>query len=50
MLFFEGKLQYIGSSSNLNQRIRNNLFSGNRESHTLINKLCVKRMGRVKSC
>lgn len=41
MLFFEGELQYIGSSGNLNKRIRTNLISGNRKSHTLINKLCV---------
>lgn len=43
MLFFEGELQYIGSSGNLNARIRTNLISGNRESHTLINKLCELR-------
>lgn len=43
MLFFEGELQYIGSSGNLNRRIRANLLGGNRESHTLINKLCVLR-------
>jgi excinuclease UvrABC nuclease subunit len=43
MLFFEGKLQYIGSSGNLNDRIRTNLLSGNRKSHTLINKLCELR-------
>ena len=47
MLFFEGKLQYIGSSGNLNNRIRANLLSGNRESHTLINKLCVLRKWSV---
>jgi len=47
MLFFEGELQYIGSSGNLNQRIRGNLLSGNRESHTLINKLCVLRKWNV---
>ena len=41
IIFFEGKLQYIGSSGNLFARIRNNLINGNRESHTLINKLCV---------
>jgi len=43
MLFFEEKLQYIGSSGNLIERIRTNLLSGNRESHTLINKLCALR-------
>lgn len=40
MLFFEGKLQYIGFSGNIKERIRNNLLNGDRESHTLINKLC----------
>ena len=40
MLFFDGQLQYIGSSGNLNERIRANLIRGNRNSHTLINKLC----------
>lgn len=49
MLFFEGKLQYIGSSGNLNQRIRTNLLSGNRESHTLINKLCDLRRWDVSN-
>lgn len=49
MLFFEGKLQYIGSSGNLNKRIRTNLLSGNRESHTLINKLCELRNWDVSS-
>ena len=43
IIFFEGKLQYIGSSGNLFVRIRNNLINGNRESHTLVNKLCVLR-------
>ena len=43
IIFFEGKLQYIGSSGNLFARIRNNLINGNRESHTLVNKLCVLR-------
>lgn len=43
MLFFEGHLQYVGSSGNLNERIKTNLLSGNRESHTLINKLCELR-------
>ncbi len=41
LVFFEGKLQYIGSSGNLFVRIRKNLINGNRESHTLVNKLCV---------
>ena len=40
MLFFDGELQYTGSSENLNQRIKTNLIQGNREPHTLINKLC----------
>jgi len=48
MLFFEGKLQYIGSSGNLGERIGINLLSGNRESHTLINKLCELRSWNVK--
>ena len=43
MLFFEGDLQYVGSSKNLYKRIRNNLLSGNEKSHTLINKLCKLR-------
>ncbi|MDQ1281443.1 MAG: hypothetical protein QG670_2708 [Thermoproteota archaeon] len=43
MIFFEEKLQYIGSSGNLFTRIRNDLINGNRESHTLINKLCFLR-------
>lgn len=43
MIFFEEKLQYIGSSGNLFIRIRNNLINGNQKSHTLINKLCVLR-------
>lgn len=43
MIFFEEKLQYIGSSGNLFARIRNDLINGNRESHTLINKLCFLR-------
>jgi hypothetical protein len=47
MLFFEEKLQYIGSSGNLNERIRANLLGGNRESHTLINKLCKLRKWSV---
>jgi len=40
MLFFAGELKYIGSSGNLKKRLRTNLISGNRKSHTLINKLC----------
>jgi excinuclease UvrABC nuclease subunit len=40
MVFFEEKLQYIGSSTNLHERIRTNLVSGDRQAHTLINKLC----------
>jgi len=40
MIFFNGKLQYIGSSGNLKERINTNLLSGDREAHTLINKLC----------
>jgi len=47
MLSFEGELQYIGSSGNLNERIRSNMLSGNRESHTLINKLCELRKWSV---
>jgi len=43
MIFFEGKLQYIGSSGDLNHRIKTTLLSGNRKSHTLINKLCELR-------
>ncbi|MCJ7633002.1 hypothetical protein MUP77_11505 [Candidatus Bathyarchaeota archaeon] len=43
LLFFEGKLQYIGSAGNLFARIRNNLINGNRDSHTLVNKLCILR-------
>lgn len=43
MISFEGKLQFIGSSGNLFVRIRNSLINGNRESHTLINKLSVLR-------
>ena len=39
MIFFEEKLQYVGSSGNLFVRIKNDLTNGNRESHTLINKL-----------
>jgi excinuclease UvrABC nuclease subunit len=48
MLFFEGKLQYIGSSGNLNDRIRTTLLSGDRESHTLINKMCELKKWDVK--
>jgi hypothetical protein len=40
MIFFNGKLQYIGSSGNLKERIKTNLLSGDKEAHTLINKLC----------
>jgi hypothetical protein len=40
MIFFNGKLQYIGSSGNLKERINTNLLSGDKEAHTLINKLC----------
>jgi hypothetical protein len=40
MIFFNGKLQYIGSSENLKERIKTNLLSGDKEAHTLINKLC----------
>jgi excinuclease UvrABC nuclease subunit len=40
MIFFNKELQYIGSSGNLKERIKTNLLSGDRESHTLINKLC----------
>lgn len=47
MLFFEEKLQYVGSSENLNRRIRTNLLSGNRKSHTLLNKLCELRKWSV---
>jgi len=47
MLFFEGGLQYIGSSGNLYDRIKTNLLSGDRESHTLINKLCELRKWNV---
>jgi len=43
MLFFEGKLQYVGSSGNLNERIGTTLLRGDRKSHTLINKLCELR-------
>ena len=43
MLFFEGNLQYVGSSKNLYKRIRSNLLSGDEKSHTLINKLCKLR-------
>jgi len=46
-LFFEGELKYVGSSENLDQRIRRNLLSGNRKSHTLINKLCTLRKWEV---
>jgi excinuclease UvrABC nuclease subunit len=49
MLFFEAKLQYIGSSGNLHKRLRTNLLSGDRESHTLINKLCELRKLDVTS-
>jgi excinuclease UvrABC nuclease subunit len=49
MLFFETKLQYIGSSGNLHERLRTNLLSGDRESHTLINKLCELRKLDVTS-
>jgi excinuclease ABC subunit C len=48
MLFFEGKLQYIGSSGNLNDRIGTTLLSGDRESHTLINKMCELKKWDVK--
>jgi excinuclease UvrABC nuclease subunit len=40
MIYFNGELQYIGSSGNLKERIKTNLLGGDRESHTLINKLC----------
>jgi excinuclease UvrABC nuclease subunit len=40
MIYFNGKLQYIGSSGNLKERIKTNLLSGDREAHTLISKLC----------
>lgn len=36
-------LQYIGSSGNLYERLKANLLRGDRESHTLINKLCELR-------
>jgi len=49
MVFFERKLQYVGSSGNLNERLRNNLLRGNRESHTLINKLCELRGWNVSN-
>ena len=39
MLLFEEELQYIGYSGNLSKRIRGDLLSGDRKSHTLINKL-----------
>ena len=48
MLFFEGKLQYIGSSGNLNDRIGTTLLSGDRKSHTLINKMCELKNWDVK--
>jgi excinuclease UvrABC nuclease subunit len=40
MIYFNGELQYIGSSEDIKRRIKTNLLSGNKESHTLINKLC----------
>jgi hypothetical protein len=40
MIYFDIKLQYIGSSEDIKRRIKTNLLSGNKESHTLINKLC----------
>jgi excinuclease UvrABC nuclease subunit len=40
MIYFNGELQYIGSSGNLKERIKTNLLGGDRETHTLINKLC----------
>jgi excinuclease UvrABC nuclease subunit len=40
MIYFDGELQYIGVSGNLKTRIKTNLLSGDRKSHTLINKLC----------
>lgn len=43
MLFFDGELQYIGFSANLFERLRGNLLSGDKKSHTLINKLCELR-------
>jgi excinuclease UvrABC nuclease subunit len=43
IIYFDGALQYIGSSGSLKERIRSNLLSGDREAHTLINKLCVTR-------
>jgi excinuclease UvrABC nuclease subunit len=39
LIYFEGCLKYIGSSKNIAQRINTNLLSGNKDSHTLINKL-----------
>ena len=43
VLFFQEKMQYAGSSGNLSNRIKKNLLGGNRNSHTLINKLCTLR-------
>lgn len=39
LIYFEGCLKYIGSSKNIAQRINTNLLNGNKDSHTLINKL-----------
>ena len=39
MLFFERKLQYVGSSARLGERIKQGLLLGI-ERHTLIKKLC----------
>ena len=43
MIFFEGGLQYVGSSGRLRDRIRGDLLRGDKTSHTLINKLCKSR-------
>ncbi len=39
LIYLEGCLKYIGSSKNIAQRINTNLLKGNKDSHTLINKL-----------
>jgi len=45
LIYLEGCLKYIGSSKNIAQRINTNLLNGNKDSHTLINKLIkVKKM------
>ena len=42
MIFFEGKLQYIGSTKDLHTRIKR-LLSGKKRYHTLARKLCEMR-------